>query len=181
MHQDVYLWDTDAIRKICDSLSSDPKIIVGAAGVAKTDNKVHYEIVESKELKIKRGRPVPPDGCDAITLDECLIAMTKQRWSELRFDEETCSDWHLYAVDICYQNLLQGGKNLVLPLRICHDSLGDSTGRGFKNTLKKLMKKYRKKIKRIEAPCAHLSCSRRGFFWFFLRRRLVKIKKRIIG
>lgn len=181
MHQDVYLWDKEAIQKIYDALSHESKLIVGAAGVSKSDKKVHYEIVESKELKIKRCLPISPDNCDAITLDECLIAMRKTRWDQLKFDEQTCSDWHLYSVDICYNNLLSGGGNVILPLQVCHDSLGDSTSSGFKLTLKKLIKKYHGKIERIEAPCCHLPCNRRGFTWFFLRRRLVKIKKRILG
>ena len=109
MHQDVYLWDKEAIQKIYDALSHESKLIVGAAGVSKSDKKVHYEIVESKELKIKRCLPISQDNCDAITLDECLIAMRKTRWDQLKFDEQTCSDWHLYSVDICYNNLLSGG------------------------------------------------------------------------
>lgn len=181
MHQDVYLWDLEAIQKIYDSLSHNPKLIVGAAGVSKSDNKVHYEIVESKELKIKRGLSVSQKNSEAITLDECLIAISKERWNQLRFDEKTCSDWHLYSVDICYCNILNGGGNRILPLYVCHDSLGNSTGAGFKLTLKKLVKKYQGKIKRIEAPCCHLACNKIGFMWFFLRRRLVKIKKRILG
>lgn len=109
MHQDVYLWDKEAIQKIYDSLFRNPKLIVGAAGVSKSDNKVHYEIVESKEQKIKRGLSVSQENCDAITLDECLIAMSKARWNQLKFDEKACSDWHLYSVDICYNNILNEG------------------------------------------------------------------------
>lgn len=61
------------------------------------------------------------------SLDECCFAMTKKIYNKVRFDEETCSHWHLYAVDFCYEARRKIElKSYVIPELIYHKYDGTS-------------------------------------------------------
>lgn len=158
MHQDVYLWDGKILEKYFDILHSNPKAILGVAGVAQKDHLIYYDFCETKE-RIYRGRSSHGQLIKAITLDECLIAMQKSLWAKLKFDEKTCDNWHFYAADICYNNLLSGGENFILSADMCHESQGSAYNKAYRQTLKAMIKKYRKKLKRIETTCVHIKCN----------------------
>lgn len=162
MHQDVYLWDLYAVQKIRDYLTEHPTDIAGAAGQRrgwKTISDI-YETREGQRYHIRtNGKNV-----EVATLDECLFSMTKVRWSELRFDEVCCDNWHCYAVDICLNNTLNGGRNVVLPLDVCHESRGNPYTDGFRNAVGKLVRKYRRtELKYITSTCVDIACCRRGY------------------
>lgn len=63
-------------------------------------------------------------------------------FQKLKFDENVCSDWHLYAVDYCLSVQKLGLKAYVLPMYVWHRSPGSLT-EGYYTTLKKLLKKHR--------------------------------------
>lgn len=166
IHQDVYLWDLSSIERIYDYLLINDSI-VGAAGV-KGDSPTITDIFESRN-KLRRGNLTNGKAIEVDTLDECLIAMRRTKYAELQFDEHTCNSWHCYAVDICLENKLKGGKNVVLPLEICHDSLGQTTQINYIHTIKNLIRKYRKKgIKRIHATTIHINCDLPHYYYFAL-------------
>ncbi|MBR0189008.1 MAG: glycosyltransferase, partial [Clostridia bacterium] len=179
MHQDVYLWDTTAIRRVAEYLKDNEKIILGAAGIAEQDGQNHYDIFMDKEKRKYAwgtgGKPL-----SAITLDECFIAMRKTLWQELKFDEKTCNDWHFYGADICYANSLKGNKNVIFPLEIFHDSFGTPSGTGFYNSALSIAKKYNGKILRIQTTCFNAKCSERGVKRYFKPRRLRNFFKKIL-
>lgn len=184
MHQDIFLWDEAALAKIYDFVCTHRDCIVGAAGVAKTDGKIYFDMCENKTKMIRRGTSIKATGSDyieAVTLDECIFAMSKEKWQKLRFDENVCSDWHMYGVDICYENIIGGGQNFILSLDICHDSLGNSTGNGYKKTLKKVVKKYKGRLERITSTCCNIKCNTWGYIWYDWRKKLVNIKHKIFG
>lgn len=162
MHQDVYLWDLNAVQKIRDYLTEHPADIAGAAGRRRGRNTISdiYETREGKGYHIRtNGKNV-----EVATLDECLFAMTKARWSALRFDEVCCDNWHCYAVDICMNNTLHGGKNVVLPLDVCHESRGNPHTDGFRNAVGNLVRKYRRtELKYITSTCVDIACCRWGY------------------
>ena len=141
MHQDMYLWQMDSLSKIAYYLCEEPNRIIGVAGIDVKTKKVISDICEDKDKKIKRLCPCENELNEVITLDECLFAMKKSLWQRIKFDEKNCDAWHLYGVDICYANMIfNGGKNYVISLDCCHDSLGNGD-RTFYKTLKKLVKK----------------------------------------
>ena len=119
MHQDVYLWDLNAMDVYSAYLESHPNTIIGPAGKLEGGNVV-MDLYETKD-KIERGERANGQIYEVATLDECLIAMTRNTWERLRFDEICCDNWHGYAMDICMANKLAGYRNVMVPLKICHE------------------------------------------------------------
>lgn len=179
MHQDVYLWDSALLSKYYDFLKEKPNAILGVAGVAKKDHIVYYDFCETKE-KLYRGRSSNGEIMQAITLDECLFAMRKSLWDKLKFDEQTCDNWHFYGADICYNNLLNGGENIILSTDMCHESTGDAYNKYFRNSLKAMIKKYKKRLDRIETTCVNIKCSMPMFYIYALVSKTKKFIKKII-
>lgn len=162
VHQDVDLssnvWLEDA-EKILESIPN-----LGVAGVAgKTPE--YLPIVSN----IKHGIPPQNDGylqiqklVEVQTLDECLIIIPKPVFERLRFDEQTCDNWHLYAVDYCLSIKKSGLGVYVLPMFIYHRSVGVFSttyqnilsltapySKEYYQNLGKLLKKHRKFVKRV--------------------------------
>ena len=114
----------------------------------------------------------------AITLAECLIAMNKSLWATLKFDEKTCNSWHFYGADICYNNLLNGGKNMILSADICHESKGSAYNKSFRRSLKAMIKKYRKELKRMETTCVNIKCNMFMYFIYAAVSRFRELTRR---
>lgn len=172
MHQDILLIDPQAAQTCCDYISEHPDAIVGVAGVCMDDGRVHSDIYRTQEKKKMRystnGKPAA-----VYSLDECMFAMKKSLWEKLRFDEVACDGWHLYAVDICYQNLLCGGSNVLLPLKIWHKSVpSESFLLDYDRALIKIIRKYNGKVNRLEAPCSSLKCSLPAYYMHCLKRKI---------
>lgn len=179
MHQDVYLWDLSAVENYCAYLQKNEDAIIGVAG-ALADGSVVMDIYETKD-KIQRGTRSNGQIFEVEALDECLFAMTRQTWQRLRFDEICCNNWHGYAVDICLANTLDGGRNVMVPLKICHDSLGNAENEGFRDTVGRLVRKYRKtSIAQICGTCIQLKCSLRSYYWYRIKE-YVKDAMKAIG
>ncbi len=178
MHQDVYLWDEGILERYCNALQKDDKLILGVAGIPLDSDEIVADILEGEKQE-RLHRSCNGEQVEAKVVDECLFAMRKSLWQTLRFDEETCDNWHLYAVDICYANSLSGGKNAILSAKICHASSGNALSREFERGIKKLVKKYKGKLNRIRTTCVSLKCSYGGYlkykFSSALRRFLRKI------
>ena len=177
MHQDVCLWDKQAVKKIVGYLSDNKNSIVGAAGIAKFDGQRHYDLfMDRKKRKTAWGTGGKP--LEAYTLDECFLAMYKSVWQELTFDENVCDGWHFYGADICYKNLLKGNTNVIFPLEILHDSYGNPSGKVFYRSAIKLAEKYDGKIYRLQTTCINAECSVKGVKRFFRKRRLLSLIKK---
>lgn len=78
------------------------------------------------------------------TVDECLFFVARDVFRTLKFDETTCSDWHLYAVDYCLSVSENGLNVYALPLNAYHRSPGYSMSEEFYSTLEKVIAKHRK-------------------------------------
>jgi hypothetical protein len=149
VHQDIELeynyWLRDAEKNL-NSLEN-----LGIAGIAGcNDNK--------KEIftNIKAGIPVEEIIGVEIkapkivqTLDECLFIIPKSIFNKIQFDEISCQNWHLYAVDYCL-TIKRYHKNVfVIPLSLYHVSNAYSFSNDYYSTLKKISKKHRKYFKKI--------------------------------
>lgn len=172
MHQDVYLDDIDAIKKYYYFLQHNEKCIIGPAGV-KEHGRPITDMFETRN-NIKRGIGANGEIMPVYSLDECLLAMKKKLWEQLKFDEQVCDNWHCYGLDICYQNILKGGENMLYPLTICHDSLGNSLNKDFTRSIKKMIDKYKKypEIKRIKGTCVDINCNYFSYFVFLFKQFL---------
>lgn len=163
MHQDVYLWDNALLEKYYGYLHAHGDTVLGVCGVAQEDRSIYYDFCET-DKKIYRGKPTGGALIPAVTLDECMFAMKKSLWQKLKFDEAVCDNWHFYAADICYANLLGGGKNVILSADICHESTGNFYNKSYRRALKRMVKKYKGKLKRIETTCVNVRCNMLGFY-----------------
>lgn len=178
MHQDVYLFDNEAVSKYCYYLTNHRDTIAGIAGRGKSDFAVYGDILEGEE-QIQRLTPTNGKAIEVISLDECFFGMHRSLWEKIRFDETTCDDWHYYAVDICYENTLRGGKNVVYSMRVLHKSLGMANPNSFFACTKKMVKKYRGKAERIVSPCINIKCSYFSYLQWLIMKKLVRLKKRL--
>lgn len=178
MHQDLYLWDLEALEKCVAFLKKNPDAIIGVAGVPRGEGTV-TDIYESEDF-LERGTRAQGQIREVDSLDECFFAMTREKWQQLRFDEATCDDWHGYAVDICFQNTLRGGKNILVPLKVCHDSKGNAQTASFRASVKKLVKKYHgTAISRIHGTCIDIPCTWPGFYWYNLKGNIKEAMRRL--
>ncbi len=85
-------------------------------------------------------------------MDECLICGSRELFSQLRFDEETCDGWHLYAAELSMQCQVRGNPVKVFDADIVHLSGGDPD-KSFYSCEKKLAIKYRAHFSIISYTC----------------------------
>ena len=149
VHQDMELpsktWLLDA-ENILNSLKD-----IGIAGVAGKSKDKKWTVTN-----IQDGippRPIAPETIDnpvkVQTLDECLVIIPQEIFKILKFDEDVCDDWHLYAVDYSLSVKNLGLDVYVIPMFAYHRSHGYSLSNEYYQTLKKLLKKHGKKHKSV--------------------------------
>jgi len=143
VHQDVYLPSVDWLRIVESRLRQLSNL--GIAGVAGA-----REMRRCVVTNLKHGDPPRPAGNIQIdrlekvqTLDECLILIPKSVFEKLEFDEETCDDWHLYAVDYSLSARRLSYDVYVIPDCAYHRSAGESMSDGYYRVLNKVLKKHR--------------------------------------
>lgn len=123
------------------------------------------------------------------TLDECLVIIPKSVFDVTQFDEATCSDWHLYAVDYCLSIAAQGFGVYVIPSCLYHRSIGYSDenplriiaslgvySEAFYRTLERVVRKHKRHYKWIHTSCGswnttHSLVMQRAVMLFFDGRR----------
>ena len=149
VHQDVDLSSSLWLEKVEKMLNKLPNL--GVAGVAGKSENRRYIITN-----IKQGNPPKLAGKIQIkkptkvqTLDECLIIVPRSVFNKIKFDEETCDNWHLYAVEYCLTVRRYKYNIYVLPIYVYHRSPGYSMSKEYYSTLKKVLKKYGGRYKTI--------------------------------
>ncbi|MGC8979250.1 glycosyltransferase [Caldisericum sp.] len=153
VHQDVELvsnsWLEDAERYL-NTIQN-----LGIAGVA--------GMSETGKTNRERGRNIIEHGTDhriwewgnkinapelVQTLDECLVIIPKAVFQILKFDEEVCEGWHLYAVDYCLSAKKMNMNAYVIPMPIYHRSLSILSSQYYQ-TIEKIIIKHKDHIKHI--------------------------------
>lgn len=172
VHQDVSFetatWLEEAER-ILDSLPSlGVAGVAGVAGMSESSKNIKERvrnIIYYGKDRRTWGRPI--DAPEIVqTLDCCLFMVPKIVFDVLKFDENTCDDWHLYGEDYCLSCGSKGLSTYVIPLSVYHVSLGISSTNRIKillklgalpkpyyTTLKKLIDKHRYNYKYIYTTC----------------------------
>ncbi|NYB51989.1 MAG: family 2 glycosyl transferase [Methanobacteriaceae archaeon] len=136
LESDTWLADAEEIIKNLENVG-----IVGLAG--KYDRNMISNITTGHPPELA-GPIQIEEPVKVQTLDECLFIIPKKIFEEIKFDEEVCDDWHLYAVDYCLSVKKAGYDVYVIPLGGYHASPGYSfTPEGYYSTLKKLVQKYK--------------------------------------
>jgi hypothetical protein len=141
VHQDIDLSSKTWLEKIEKYLNSIPNL--GIAGVAGKINKGNIL------TKINHGITPKSAGNNQIynfvkvqTLDECLVMIPKSVFESLKFDEETCDDWHLYAADYCLSIKDLDLNAYLIPMFLYHLSEGNSLSDKYYSTVEKLINKH---------------------------------------
>jgi len=164
-HQDIYFTDERFLQKIEQALSSST-VMIGVAGI-KDETGVVSNLsqgpnnVDGGDIKIQS--PI-----EVQTLDEVLIALRRDVFVNVKFDDKTCDDWHLYAVDLSLTLKHKGITSLVLPLSLYHKSSGKISF-GYIQSLIKVVMKHRKAYQRIYTTCTIVPTSRLRFIQYIVR------------
>lgn len=154
-HQDIEFLSEDCLDNIYEILK-EKDIIIGAAGsIPKMKCIISWMDEERSEGMYTYNPALTEQPTLVQTLDECIIAMRKDTYESVRFDEEVCDGWHLYSADICLSALELGIESYVIPLKICHHSQGRAD-KNFFRIAKKLVKKHKKKNKAIKTACIYI-------------------------
>lgn len=179
-HQDISFlannW-LEETERLLDSINN-----LGIAGVA--------GMSESGTSNLERGRNTITHGVPSEvwtwsnkiqspepiqTLDECLVIIPKSTFEILKFDEETCNGWHLYAVDYCLSIKELDLEAFVLPMEIYHMGGGTIKPKKYSkligplpdeyyNILDRIIKKHKSKYKKIFTTCGDWSTSYPAIF-----------------
>jgi hypothetical protein len=167
IHQDVLLPSRNWLKKAEESLSALPNLgIAGVAGMLQPtfindfDLWARYYTLEKLNLskiwyyRYARGNVFHGREKEfwlgkftskvllAKTLDELLLIIPARFFENLRFDETTCDNWHLYGVDYSLTASQKCCDVFVLPQSVVHFSTGKVNKAYFK-TLAKLIEKHR--------------------------------------
>jgi len=189
VHQDVFLISPRWLSQVENILDTLPAL--GIAGVAGNNEEFRGSITN-----IYHGCLTRPAGKARITVptrvqtvDECLAIIPRSVFHKLCFDEFTCDDWHLYAVDYALCVKQQGLSAYVIPADAYHASTGRqynlrkvlSNGgafpAGYYRTLKKLLSKHRKNYHVIYTTCGNWSTSLSLYYlqrWGYLGKDIVE-------
>lgn len=157
VHQDVYFSDKSSLRKIVNYIKTlGDNAVVGVAGIVNS-NGVISNITHGKERKtVGKHRVHKPERVQ--TLDEVLIGTSTNVFNQLKFDEETCDNWHLYGVDFCLSGASKEFFSYVIPLELYHKSPGNLS-MGYFKTLSKVVEKHKKRYEKIYTTCSQIKTS----------------------
>lgn len=111
VHQDILFNDQNCLKNIAEILPND--CILGLFGAAYP--KCKYE---ASDLKFSNLHQVD-------TVDECFFAMKREVWDHLKFNEDICNGWHLYAVEMCLRAQDNNIKVGSCALGVKHLSIGN--------------------------------------------------------
>lgn len=153
-HQDIAFSNGEFINTLVEEFKNNPKQIIGFAGITSSGTVLSNLKYRKGDKYITRHRV--KEKTPVCSVDECCFAITKNNFLMIKFDEKTCNNWHLYAVDLCYNALSHDISSYVIPDIIYHkedETLGQKTDNNFIYCMWHLINKYRDRFPRIYAPC----------------------------
>lgn len=155
-HQDIEIGDPDFFKHVIEYNKQNEHAIFGLAG-ATQEGLIYTNITQGPE-RIKAGAAEIQEPTVVQTLDEVMLIVPRSLFDKLNFDEETCDDWHLYAVDYSLSAAAHGYQSFVIPSNVYHLSVG-TLSYGFAKTLRKVVNKHKDHYVRIETTCASTKTS----------------------
>jgi hypothetical protein len=167
IHQDVLLPCRNWLKGVEDSLSTVSNLgIAGIAGMLQPtfindfELLARYYLLEKLNLSkvwynqyargnVFHGREKKPwfgkfisEVISTITLDELLLIIPARAFTNLKFDETTCDNWHLYGVDYSLSASQKGREVCILPYSVIHLARARNLDIGYFKTLVKLIVKH---------------------------------------
>lgn len=142
VHQDVAFLSDHFLEYLEKTLETLPNL--GIAGVAGKRNRrgvitnIKHGVAHEYAGKFQIEEPQKVQ-----TLDEVLTIIPRIVFEKLKFDEETCDNWHLYVVDYCLSVKELGLNSYVIPCKLYHKSNATTRDENYYLTLEKLLKKHR--------------------------------------
>jgi len=149
VHQDIDLLSKDWLKNAEDMV--DLLENVGISGVAGRSKDKGWAITNIKD-GIPPSIVSPEEITEPLivqTLDECLIIIPRPVFEKYKFDEVTCDDWHLYAIDYSLSIKKEGYEVYVIPMHAYHRSKGYSFSESYYDILEKILKKHRSEYRFI--------------------------------
>lgn len=177
VHQDIAIENNIFIESLVEYFDSYNPCVLGFAG-RKEDLEVYTNMTHGDNHKYA-GRKRVSKPVTVQTLDECFIAIERELFLKYKFDETTCDNWHLYAVDLCLSCGKDGIKSYVIPERAYHRSSG-VINRDYFKTLNKLVAKHRKDYDQIFSTCSIVKTDRISFSINILKRNVRYFGKRLL-
>jgi len=174
VHQDLLLLEDNFLERVINIFQEFGDNVLGIAGNKFGDPKV-YSNIEHSEHGRKVGYYHVKDPVTVDTLDEVLFAIPSDIFRLVMFDERTCFDWHLYAVDLCLNLKMFNVPSIVISCNAFHLSNG-KLNRKFFDTLKLLIAKHRSKFKQITTTCVNIHTNDCSMNFFIIKNELLKFK-----
>lgn len=174
LHQDICFLESDSLEKIYDYLVKYDNSIIGIAGVKLESDGVYTNIIHGKDKK-KAGEIIIDKPEKVIALDECLFGMNINTFNKLKFDEVNFDNWHLYAVDLCYNANSNNIDAYTIPASIWHTSSG-RLNHAFFIGIDRMRKKYKNKYNIIKSTCINFKCNENIRFKEFKVLKFPKMK-----
>ncbi len=147
-HQDVKLEDSNWLERAEKILSDlENPGVVGVAGktfLGRFFGSVYQG--ENRKFCCKRHTQ---KSTIVQTVDECLFIIPAEIFKKIKFDEQTCNGWHLYAVDYSLTLLEHGFRNYVIALPVHHYSPGYSFNEEYFEILGKVLRKHKRQFLKI--------------------------------
>ena len=144
-HQDMKFLRPDALDTIAGFISLlGDRCVVGPAGKSSIPPYGTYTNMHHGVLNDRPAGAYPIQSYQEVdTLDECLVAMSREVFDDLQFDEVVCNGWHLYVVDYCLgvHSQLQS-KVYAVDIPVYHYSDGNSMNSFYFRILRNLGGKY---------------------------------------
>jgi hypothetical protein len=167
IHQDVLLRSKNGLKQVEDWLSTLSKVgLAAAVGMIKPKFINQYEAY-ARYLSLLRlgllhlwflrygrgnnlhGSSMSPWGGRFVTspvcvqtVDEFFLTIPASIFEHTKFDEVTCSDWHLFGTDYSLSIQQKGYKVYVLPISVIHRSKG-TISIPYVRTLAKVLEKHK--------------------------------------
>lgn len=141
-HPDIRFRNSQVLSSINDQLCSLKRFgVAGAAGAAprgEHDRDIYSCMVHGDK---KKSAGINIDTIKEVqTLDECFFIVDQKYMKTHIFPE--VDGWHLYAVELCLDCIINGEKNYVIPISIWHISDGKSLDVQYVYQLERIINKY---------------------------------------
>ena len=169
-HQDVRFESEGWLEEAEGYLHGLPDLgIAGVAGARVSLNDRERVIVvtntENSEPPRPAGHQVLQEPEVVDTVDECAFFVPKHVFDHFGFDERTCNQWHLYAVDLSLTLHGAGLRAYALPLPLYHRSKGAimrfmdfvTYEPAYFRALRRVIRKHRAGFERLPTTCGSWS------------------------
>ena len=177
-HQDITLKTKEGLREFAEAIEkSETGTIVGTQGVVDRSPTYYQNLTAGNVFCSKLEKKFEKKLYPVSTVDEGFFGMKKETWGGHQFDELTCSNWHLYAVEACLYARSEMKEVYVFPIELHHYSWGNISD-SYMKELKLLCKKYRSTHKYIWTTCYKVQTNALYINSLVL---VWKLKRRLLG